>query len=109
MKLTLPYQNLILQDMAKELLQIENINASDFKKEILSEFTGALQAFANSLQNPDKDILLTRQQTADLLGVSLVSLWDWTKKDIIPAFRIGNKVRYKKSDIMESLQKMNKL
>jgi len=95
--------------MAKEILQIEKINASDFKREILSDFTGALQAFANSLQNPDKDILLTRQQTADLLGVSLVSLWDWTRKGIIPAFRIGgNKVRYKKSDVLGSLQKMNK-
>mgnify|MGYP003606155561 CR=1 FL=1 len=93
---------------AKEILQIENINASDFKKEILSDFNGALQTFAHSLQNPDKDILLTRQQTADLLGVSLVSLWDWTRKDIIPAFRIGNKVRYKKTDVLESLQKMNK-
>ncbi|WP_396177453.1 helix-turn-helix domain-containing protein [Flavobacterium sp.] len=95
--------------MAKEILQIENINASDFKKEILSDFTGALQAYASSLQNPDKDTLLTRQQTADLLGVSLVSLWEWTRKDIIPAFRIGNKVRYKKLDVLESLQKMNQL
>ena len=93
---------------AKEILHIENINATDFKKEILSDFNAALQTFANSLQNPDKDILLTRQQTADLLGVSLVSLWDWTRKDIIPAFRIGNKVRYKKTDVLESLQKMNK-
>lgn len=94
--------------MEKQILHIEHINASDFKKEILSDFNGALQTFANSLQNPDKDILLTRQQTADLLGVSLVSLWDWTRKDIIPAFRIGNKVRYKKTDVIESLQKMNK-
>lgn len=93
--------------MEKQILHIENINASDFKKEILSDFNGALQTFANSLQNPDKDILLTRQQTADLLGVSLVSLWDWTRKDIIPAFRIGNKVRYKKTDVLESLQQMN--
>lgn len=94
--------------MSKQILQIESVNAIDFKKEILSDFTGALQIFANTLQNPDKDKLLSRQETADLLSVSLVTLWDWTKKDLIPAFKIGNKVRYKKSEVLEALQKMNK-
>jgi hypothetical protein len=94
--------------MEKQILQIENISASEFRKEILSDFTAALHTFATSLQNPDKEILLTRQQTADLLSVSLVSLWDYTRKDIIQAFRIGSKVRYKKSDVLDALQKMNK-
>jgi predicted site-specific integrase-resolvase len=94
--------------MEKQILQIENINAAEFKQEMLSDFTAALHTFANSLQNPDKDKLLDRKTTAELLGISLVTLWDWTKKDIVPAFRIGNKVRYKKLDVLEALQKMNK-
>lgn len=94
--------------MTKQILQIESTNESDLRKNIMSDVTAALKAFTDSLQNPDKDILLTRQQTADLLSVSLVSLWDYTRKDLIPAFRIGSKVRYKKSDVMEALQKMNK-
>ena len=93
--------------MAKEILQIENINALDFKNEILSEITGALRDFANSLQNNDTDRLLTREETAKILSVSLVTLWDWTRKDIIPAYRIGNKVRYKKTEVIEALKKMN--
>jgi excisionase family DNA binding protein len=93
--------------MSIQILQIESVNAIEFKKEILSDFTGALQNFANTLQNQDKDKLLSRQETADLLSVSLVTLWDWTKKDLIPAFKIGNKVRYKKSEVLEALQKMN--
>ena len=55
----------------------------------------------------EPDTLLTREETAKLLSVSLVTLWDWTKKDIIPAYRIGNKVRYKKSEVFKSLNQKN--
>lgn len=93
--------------MIKEILQIENTNVLDFKKEILSDLKGALKDFANSTQSNDIDKLLTREETANILSVSLVTLWDWTRKDIIPAYRIGNKVRYKKLEVLESLKKTN--
>ncbi len=94
--------------MGKEILQLENTNANDFKNEIVKDVTNALKGYAETLQNPDNNKLLTRQETAELLSVSLVTLWDWTKKDIVPAYRIGNKVRYKKSEILLALQQMNK-
>ncbi|WP_405295405.1 hypothetical protein [Algibacter sp. Ld11] len=43
-----------------------------------------------------------------MLSISLVTLWKYTKDDVVPAFRIGSKVRYKKSDILLALKKMNK-
>lgn len=94
--------------MGKEILHVENINANDFKNEIVKDVTNALKGYAETLQNPDKEKLLTRQETADLLSISLVTLWEWTKKDIVPAYRIGNKVRYKKQEILLALQQMNK-
>ncbi|MEO6176519.1 MAG: helix-turn-helix domain-containing protein [Flavobacterium circumlabens] len=89
------------------VLQLENTNALDFKNEIVKEVVAALKGFANTLQ-PDNEKLLTREETAKMLSVSLVTLWDWTRKDLIPAYRIGNKVRYKKSEVSEALKKMNK-
>lgn len=94
--------------MSKEILQVENTNANDFKNEIVKDVTNALKGYAETLRNPDNEKLLTRQETASLLSVSLVTLWDWTKKDIVPAYRIGNKVRYKKQEILLALQQMNK-
>ena len=93
--------------MAKEILQLENLNGQDFKNEIIETVKNEFQKLTTTSQ--DKDKLLSRQETADLLSVSLVTIWDWTRKDLIPAYRIGNKVRYKKSEIIESLQKMNKI
>ena len=79
-----------------------------FKNEIIDGVLLALKNNAGSLQlNEQTDQLLTREETAKLLSVSLVTLWDWTKKDIIPAYRIGNKVRYKKSEVFKSLNQKN--
>lgn len=93
--------------MVKEILQLESTNANDFKNEIVKDITLALKGYATNLQYPDNETLLTREETAKLLSVSLVTLWDWTKKDIIPAYRIGNKVRYKKSEVFKSLNQKN--
>jgi hypothetical protein len=93
--------------MLKEILQIENTNTEDFKKEILNGVSDVLKEFAKNLQTQDQDALLTREETSKLLSVSLVTLWDWTRKDIIPAFKISNKVRYKKCDVLNALQQMN--
>lgn len=94
--------------MSKEILQLENTNAIDFKNEIVKDVINALKAYSQSEKDPEKEKLLTRQETADLLSVSLVTLWTWTKSDVIPAFRIGTKVRYKKTDVLNALQKMNR-
>jgi len=51
--------------------------------------------------------LLSRQQTAKILGISLMTLYTWTKKGIIPAYRIGNKIKYKKSEVFESMELVN--
>lgn len=94
--------------MAKEIIQIENISVIDFKKEILLDFTGLLKNFADTLQGNSSEKLLTRQETADMLSVSLGTLWSYTRNDIIPAYKIGSKIRYKQSEILEALQKKNK-
>ena len=92
----------------KNVIQLENIDSTEFKNEIIDGVLLALKNNAGSLQlNEQTDQLLTREETAKLLSVSLVTLWDWTKKDIIPAYRIGNKVRYKKSEVLKSLNQKN--
>jgi excisionase family DNA binding protein len=48
--------------------------------------------------------LFTRKKTADILGVSLQTLNEWSKKGVLKKHRIGNKqVRYRKEDIEKAL------
>lgn len=93
--------------MSKQILQVENTNADDFKNEIVKDVITALKGFASSSQNNNSEIILSREEAAKLLSISLVTLWDLTRKDKIPAFRIGNKVRYKKSDVLNALTQKN--
>ena len=94
--------------MENLILQLEKTNAIDFENKILTGVKNLLNGFVTSFAKTDNDKLLTRQETADLLSVSLVTLWDWDKKGLIPSYRIGNKVRYKKSEVLAALQQKNK-
>jgi excisionase family DNA binding protein len=94
--------------MKKEIIQFENISAEDFRDEIIKGVVMALKDQLNKIGNPQEEQLLTRKETAKLLSVSLVTLSDWDKKNIIQSYRIGNLVRYKKSDVFNALIKKNK-
>lgn len=94
--------------MKKEIIQIENISAEDFKDEIIKGVVMALKEINFKFQNSDEDQILTREEAAKMLSVSLVTLWTWDKNDILQTYRVGNKIRYKKSDILNALIKKNK-
>lgn len=70
---------------------------------VRAELQNELKALAPS-QSPDS--LLTRKEACSLLGISLHTLHDWTKAGNIPAYRIGTCVRYKRSEIEASLNKI---
>ena len=55
----------------------------------------------------NQELLLTRQETAKLLRISLTTLYYWTKKAKIPAYSISNRLYYKRSEIEASLIKIN--
>jgi hypothetical protein len=48
--------------------------------------------------------LITRKETAYILGISLPTLNEWTKTGIIPAQCIGTRVRYLRSSVYNSLK-----
>lgn len=50
--------------------------------------------------------LISRKETAKILGVSLVTLNEWQKTGLIPAYRINSRIRYKRVEVMESLSKI---
>jgi len=91
--------------MVKQILQIENTQSSDFIPRVLKGFQDILAEHKKSSE--DGEIILTRDEAAKMLSISLVTLWKYTKDDVIPAYRIGSKVRYKKSEILLALKKMN--
>ena len=93
--------------MENLILQVEKTNATDFENKIVNRVEKLINDLAKKMQINEPDELLSRTETAKMLSVSLVTLWTWTKNNNVPAHKICNKVLYKKSEILESLQKMN--
>lgn len=60
-----------------------------------------LNALESNLTAPASTKLLTREQVAQLLQVTTVTVWDWTNKGILKAYRIGNMVRYVEAEVLE--------
>jgi excisionase family DNA binding protein len=59
-----------------------------------------------AVQPPHSPKLLTRQQTARFLGVSLPTLHEWTMNGKITANRIGTRVRYYQTDVEAALRQI---
>ncbi len=53
----------------------------------------------------EQDELLTPEETAGLLKVSKVTVWDWEKRGILKKHHIGNQVRYLRSEVLSAVLK----
>jgi hypothetical protein len=62
----------------------------------------------NASSNNDVDTLLSRAEACELLKINLTSLWKHTKSGRLTSYGIGNRVFYKKGEVLNSLVKINK-
>lgn len=56
---------------------------------------------------PIPETLLSRVETAELLGITLNTLKKFTRDTTIPAYGIGSRVFYKRNEVLASLTKIN--
>jgi len=79
-------------------------------EDIKEMIEGAVQRTMNQMLNKEtqtqSEDLVTRQQAAKLLGISLPTLHHYSKHGIIPAYRIGSRVRYRRGELMDCLKKV---
>ena len=90
----------------KKAILIENINTKLLKDFVSEAVKEEFEKLKKELYiEREKDELLSREQTADLLKISLPTLLDWRKKGIVKPYKMGNRVYYKRAEIMETLEK----
>lgn len=91
--------------MEKSIL-LHHISPDELKqiiKEVIREELIAIK----KITIPDEDIFLTRDETCAILKINKTSLWKWTKKGKLISYGIGNRVLYKKKEILESITRIN--
>ncbi|MEW2921269.1 helix-turn-helix domain-containing protein [Muricauda sp. ANG21] len=94
--------------MAK--IELRTFEKSDFDLALEEAFEKALKRAVKEFINPPKSNdsdMFSRKETAKFLRISLPTLHDWTKEGLIRAYRIGNRVLYKKADIDQALNLIN--
>ena len=68
-----------------------------------------VEKFSSLYQPQQNNDLITREDTAKLLGISLPTLHSWSKLGIIPSYRIGTRIRYKKEEVLNSVSKVQSI
>jgi excisionase family DNA binding protein len=88
--------------MEKTVLTTE----TDLIKLVRSCIREELAEFNANLPEPEtKPVLFTRQETSELLGVSLVTLNAWEKNGVLIPTRIGTRVRYRAEDVEQAMNR----
>jgi excisionase family DNA binding protein len=66
-----------------------------------------LQTTATNEPQQSENELLTRDEVCKLLSFNKTSLWKHTKSGRLKSYGIGNRVLYKKSEVLESVKPIN--
>lgn len=77
--------------------------------DLVSEIANAVRAqlaAAPQPAPPEPEELLTRKEAAGLLAVTLPTLREYTRRGYLTAYRIGTRVRYKRSEVVDGLRRM---
>lgn len=77
--------------------------------ELVGEITKAVRTELEARASapvPQADELLSRKDAAKVLGITLPTLRHYTRKGLVKGYRIGARVRYKRSEVIGALQAM---
>lgn len=86
------------------------MNADDFISWVVTAVREAVKTEFESRSFDSAEGLkpfLSRKEAAELLGVSLPTLNDWSKSGVVPSYKLGSRVRYRLSDIQTALRKQH--
>ena len=95
--------------MVQKTTQVYHVSAEDLTRIILDGVEQKMNAFEQRLNSKEPPEFLDRKQVATFLGISLVTVHDWSKKGVLVPFKIGNRIRYKREDIIATLEKSRQL
>ncbi|KQT20686.1 hypothetical protein ASG22_17075 [Chryseobacterium sp. Leaf405] len=100
--------SLLLTDEGKELLKSVIREVVQEIMEKTTEVDSQKENFSTCVK-PIEDKFLTRNEVSQKLKVSLVTLNNWQKNEILIPFKIGKRILYKLDDVEKAMlrQKVN--
>ena len=79
------------------------------KDDLISQITNnVLKGLASILKESRESDLnakewLSSKETESLLKISSVTRWNWSNNGILKSYKIGNRIRYRKDEVLQAL------
>ena len=87
----------------QKITQLHDITPDELKEAIIHEIRLELKEMSKKFQPVRPPVYVTRKEAAKILKVSLVTIHDWNKKGILKPYRLGNLIRYKRTELDKAL------
>lgn len=91
--------------MEKSIL-LHYLTPDEFKQ-IIREVIREELFTKNNVENKDENVFLTREEACAMLKINKTTLGKWTKKGKLISYGIGNRVLYKKNEVVEGVLRIN--
>ena len=95
--------------MNHEQLVLCPVSVNDLVKAISQNVVDTLTPLlypATEKPTLDPELYITRKETAEMLRVTLPTLHKYTVAGLIPAYRMGRKIRFKRHEVQQALTKI---
>jgi excisionase family DNA binding protein len=92
--------------MKHNIFQVNEISLQEFQNQF-KVISDQVESLKKIVEPKEKALYLSRKDVSKLLGISYPTLNEWSKKGILKAYRIGNRVLYKSNEVDESLTQIN--
>lgn len=93
--------------MVKKITQIYQYSDHEIIDTFLNGVDKRFKEFESKFQPKEPTTWLTKKEVAQILSISTVTIDDWSRKGILNPFRIGNRIRFKRSEVEQALTKIN--
>lgn len=92
----------ILQDEKSSIkLEVSGEDLLEFSNELINRAKSELSA---EYAEARKEKYLTKEEVKRMCEVCDATLWHWNKRGYLKAIKVGNKVRYRQSDVRRILE-----
>ena len=91
--------------MITKTIQITEVSVNELADKVADKLLLKIENYLKQLSKTQNHDLLTRKEVAEYLKISLVTVGTWSKYGIINPIRMGNRIFFKKQDILNTLEK----
>ncbi|REE82996.1 helix-turn-helix protein [Lutibacter oceani] len=90
--------------MITKTIQIQEITVDELADKVAEKLLSKIEVYLKEYATKNDETLLTRKEASSFLKIDQSTLWNWSKKGILVPLGIGNRVYYKKQEIINYLE-----